>query len=98
MQLTFGRRTSWLDDHTAAENITSAKAASKHARIVSEAFARPSQVSATLRYAAFTVGCLGELERSELLFVLGLRRDGVIRGLAHGILLNGSAAERNRAS
>ena len=57
MQLTLGRSLSWLDDHTAAENITSAKASSKRARIASDAFARPSQVSATLRYAALTVGC-----------------------------------------
>lgn len=49
MQLTFGRNLSWLDDHTAAENITSAKASSNRSRIASEGFARPSQVSATLR-------------------------------------------------
>ncbi len=56
MQLTFGRSLSWLDDHTAAENITSAKASSKRSRIASDAFARPSHFSATLRYAALTVG------------------------------------------
>ena len=56
MQLTFGRSLSWLDDHTAAENITSANASSNTPRIASDALARPSQVSATLRYAACTVG------------------------------------------
>ena len=45
----FGRSLSVLDDHTAAENITSAKAASKRSRIASDGLARASQVSATLR-------------------------------------------------
>ena len=49
MQLTFGRSLSWFDDHTAAENITSANASSKRSRIASDAFARPSHFSATLR-------------------------------------------------
>ena len=49
MQLTFGRSLSWLDDHTAAENITSANASSKRSRMASEALARLSQFSATLR-------------------------------------------------
>ena len=57
MVVTFGRSGSWLDDHTAAENITSAYAASKRSSMASEAFARDSQVSATVRYAARTVGC-----------------------------------------
>ena len=48
MQLTFGRNVSWLDDHTAAENITSAKASSKQARMAADAFERASQFSATL--------------------------------------------------
>lgn len=49
MQLTLGRSLSWLDDHTAAENITSANASSNRSRIASDALARPSQVSATVR-------------------------------------------------
>ena len=49
MQVTFGRNLSWLDDHTAAENITSAKESSKRSRIASDALARPSQVCPTAR-------------------------------------------------
>ena len=48
MQLTLGRSLSWFDDHTAAENITSANASSNRSRIASDALARPSQVSATV--------------------------------------------------
>ena len=48
MQLTFGRNVSWLDDHTAAENITSVKASSKQARMASDGLERASQFSATL--------------------------------------------------
>src|SRR6476659_5671029 len=57
IQPTFGRSLSWLDDQTAAENITSVNASSKRSRIASEALARLSQVCATSRYAALTVGC-----------------------------------------
>ena len=68
--MTFGRSGSWLDDHTAAENITSSYAASNRARIASDAFARPSQVSATSAYAARTVGCWIRLQGGELVLVL----------------------------
>jgi hypothetical protein len=47
MQLTFGRSLSWLDDHTAAENITRRMRRRSRAHRI-DAFARPS-VSATLR-------------------------------------------------
>ncbi len=57
MQVTFGRSGSWFDDQTAAENMTSSNAASNRSRIAGDALARPSQVSATLAYAALTVGC-----------------------------------------
>ena len=57
MQIDFGRSGSWLDDHTAAENITSSNAASNRSRIASDALARDSQVSATDARAARTVGC-----------------------------------------
>ena len=57
MQVTWGCSGSELEDHIAAENITSSKAASKRSSIAGEALARPSQVSATAAWAALTTGC-----------------------------------------
>ena len=68
--VTFGRSGSWLDDHTAAENITSSYAASNRSRIASDAFARPSQVSATSRVRRAHGRVLDQLERGELVGVL----------------------------
>ena len=59
-----------MDDHTAAENITSSNAASNRSRIASEAFARPSQVSATVGVRRPHGRVLDQLERGELVRVL----------------------------
>ncbi len=79
MQVTFGRSGSWFDDQIAAENMTSSKAASKPlAHRVATAFARPSQVSATLAVGRLHRRVLDQLEGRQLVLVLLGRRDGVL--------------------
>ena len=47
MQITVGRSGSWFDDQTAAENITSSNAQSKHARMAGVGSISFSQCSRT---------------------------------------------------